>query len=140
MLTGFKIVFALIALSNFLNKKPFTALFIVLLIIGIEKFFGGKKHPDKKASTSKVERNYDYYIEPCQLCISRNGSTYDKCGWCNDTDTHYMISEGKYPGDYIKIPSGGLGYPFHNSAHSTRKYYRNSAYIDGSLGKKPNDV
>ena len=83
---------------------------------------------------------YDYYIEPCQLCISRNGSTYDICGWCNDSDTHYKKSDGSFPGDWISIPHGGYGYPFHELPHPNREYFKDNKLVESSLGKLPTDV
>ncbi|MBU0655285.1 MAG: hypothetical protein KJ914_09160 [Gammaproteobacteria bacterium] len=82
---------------------------------------------------------YDHYIEPCQLCISRNGATYDKCGWCHDDDTHYRPRDGQYPGDYIRIPEGGYGYPFHAMPHPTRQYYRDGKHLPEMDGITPPD-
>ncbi len=87
-----------------------------------------------------LKEKYDYYIEPCQLCISRNGSTYDSCGWCHDDDTHYKQSDGTYSGDWVIIPYKGYGYPFHELPHPTRKYYKDKNYIEGSDGLIPTDV
>ncbi len=139
MLKGFQIAFGLIALSSLLNQKPITGIVCIALIIGAEKLFGSREKSNKN-STKNKNNNFDYYIEPCQLCISRNGSTYDTCGWCNDDDTHFKTSDGKYPGDYIKITAENMGYPFHNSPQETRKYYKNNVFIAESIGKRPADV
>ena len=82
---------------------------------------------------------YDFYTEPCQLCISREGNTYDVCGWCHDDDTHYKARDGQYPGDYIRIPTGGDGYPFHAMPHSMRKYFQSDKYIPEMDGAIPPD-
>lgn len=87
-----------------------------------------------------MEQTYDYYTEPCQLCLSRNGRTYDICGWCNEPDTHYKKKDGTYPGDWIRIPFEGYGYPFHARPHPTRKYFKNERFIENSKGKLPSDV
>jgi len=89
---------------------------------------------------NKQLENYDYYIEPCQLCISRNGVTYNKCGWCHDTDTHFKKKNGEFPGDWIKIINGGGGYPFHEIPHPTRKYFKNNKFIIRSEGALPPGV
>lgn len=83
---------------------------------------------------------YDYYVEPCQLCISRNGSTYSSCGWCQESDTHYKKGDGTFPGDWVSIPYGGYGYPFHELPHETRKYYKNNNHIELSDGNLPSDI
>jgi len=50
-------------------------------------------------------KDYDYYEEPCQLCISRNS---DRCGWCNGTHkVRFREDEG---------------YPWHNRPHEKRIY------------------
>ncbi|MBT9099246.1 hypothetical protein KFZ76_16250 [Methylovulum psychrotolerans] len=87
-----------------------------------------------------LKKTYDYYIEPCQLCIQRNGATYENCGWCHDSDTHYSNRDGEYCGDYIILPYGGYGYPFHELPHPTRKYYKSNRYLENSDGKLPTDV
>jgi hypothetical protein len=84
--------------------------------------------------------DYDYYIEPCQLCISRNGATYDICGWCHDSDTHFKKRDGTFPGDWIKICGDRDSYPFHEMPHPTRKYYRDNKFIAGSEGLIPPNV
>ena len=83
---------------------------------------------------------YDYYIEPCQLCISRNGDSYDSCEWCQGTDTHYKKSDDTYAGDWISILYGGNGYLFHELPHPTRQYYKDNKVIEFSDGKLPSDV
>ena len=55
---------------------------------------------------------YDYYIEPCQLCISRGTNTneFGGCGWCAEgEETYFKNSNKKYIGNYIKIPYKGYG-------------------------------
>jgi hypothetical protein len=86
-----------------------------------------------------MKRTYDSYIEPCQLCISRNGATYKSCGWCHDDDTHYRTRDGQYPGDYVRLPEGGDGYPFHAMPHPTRQYYRNGKHLPEMDGIMPPD-
>jgi hypothetical protein len=88
----------------------------------------------------QLNGDYDFYIEPCQLCISRNGSTYDSCGWCHDSDTHHKTTDGTYAGDWVVIPHKGDGYPFHELPHPTRRYYLNKSFLEGSEGVIPNDV
>lgn len=85
---------------------------------------------------------YDYYIEPCQLCISRgtNINSYGGCGWCAKNEDTYHASDNRYIGDIIKIPYEGYGYPFHEIPHETRKYYKNNKYINNSKGTVPSDV
>ena len=82
---------------------------------------------------------YDFYIEPCQLCISRSGATHATCGWCNDSDTCYRRSDGSYPGNWVKI-SKDDGYPFHELPHKTRRYYRNGTYLEGWDGAVPPEI
>jgi hypothetical protein len=86
---------------------------------------------------------YDFYREPCQLCISRADEgkfeLIKGCGWCNDTDTHYRES-CEYPGDIIEVQSGGSGYPFHDSPHPKRKYYRDGTHLELLDGSYPIDV
>lgn len=82
---------------------------------------------------------YDYYIEPCQLCIARNGSTHDICGWCNDRDTFYKKRD-IYAGNYIKLSYGGNGYPYHEIPHITRRYYKDDVHLEKFDAKTPPDI
>lgn len=86
--------------------------------------------------------HYDYYIEPCQFCITRakNGADISDCGWCGSgEDTRYRTSH-EHPGDIVKIPAGGYGYPYHDSPHPERKYYRNGRHIPALDGDTPLDT
>ncbi len=82
-----------------------------------------------------MSESYDFYIEPCQLCIERAGTKkydlIDGCGWCNDADTHYEDSS-EHPGAIVKIPHHGDGYPFHESPHPERKYFKGRKQITSS--------
>ncbi len=99
-----------------------------------------KNHGDFSLSCyTAAKEEYDYYIEPCQRCINSDGGTYEKCGWCHDSDTFYTKRD-RYLGNYIKLPYKGCGYPYHEIPHPTRRYYKNNEYIEGSEGAIPSDV
>lgn len=85
---------------------------------------------------------YDFYTEPCQLCIERAESgqfdLVESCGWCNDNDTYHSES-AIYPGCLIKIKNGGDGYPFHSTAHANRKYFLSDTHLNQIDGANPID-
>lgn len=93
----------------------------------------------KEVSMTKF---YDYYTEPCQLCIERSsdgrGYLVDECGWCNDSDTYHSEALGS-PGNIIKI-SGETGYPYHKSAHPKRRYFLNGGELPQLIGTNPIDT
>lgn len=109
-------------------------------------FIYGERIPSVKEEREQLAKKhqeftiseYDYYIEPCQLCISREGKTYESCGWCHDSDT-FHANRDTYPGNYIKIQYGGDGYPFHDTPHLTRVYFKNGNRIEGSGASIPKD-
>lgn len=73
--------------------------------------------------------NFSYYIEQCQLCLSRG--KHHSCGWCTDDDTD--AGDGR-----VKLPKDDQGYPYHNQAHSSRKYYDgNGRHIPDLDGRNP---
>lgn len=86
--------------------------------------------------------HFDYYIEPCQFCITRakNGADISECGWCGSgEDTHYRSSH-EHPGNIVKIPADGYGYPYHDSPHPERKYYKDGRHILEMDGQAPADL
>ncbi|TAN46118.1 MAG: hypothetical protein EPN26_15810 [Rhodospirillales bacterium] len=85
--------------------------------------------------------HYDYYIEPCQFCITRakNGADISECGWCGSGEDTRHRSSHEHPGDIVKIPAGGYGYPYHDSPHPERKYYRGGRHIPALDGDTPLD-
>jgi tetratricopeptide (TPR) repeat protein len=72
------------------------------------------KHIFNLLNSYKLPSEYAYYIEPCQLCLSRGD--FHSCGWCTDTDS--SAGNGK-----VKLPKEDWGYPYHQKAHPDRKYY-----------------
>ncbi|KAA1166176.1 hypothetical protein EU508_00120 [Pseudoalteromonas fuliginea] len=83
---------------------------IIALSLFLDLIFVFIKQDDSKTSLNpgniNTKANYDYYVEPCQLCIERDNPEQrhliDDCGWCNDNDTFYM-SSNDYSGEIIKL-------------------------------------
>lgn len=84
---------------------------------------------------------YNYYIEPCQFCITRakNGADISECGWCGSGEDTRHRSSHEHPGDIVKIPADGYGYPYHDSPHPERKYYKDGRHIPEMDGLAPSD-
>jgi hypothetical protein len=85
---------------------------------------------------------YDYYVEPCQLCIQseKNGQQdrIENCTWCHAPESHYSDSDD-YPGSIIKVQHAGEGYRFHQAPHPERHYYLNDELLDSVTGQEPDD-
>lgn len=119
--------------TEFFYRNDFTTLEQDLIYVKNTKIIHHYK------TLPKLKEKYEYYIEPCQLCISR-GEHNQNCGWCGEDDTFGGESK-EHIGNLTKIPHGGWGYPFHELPHPERKYFTKSGeHFKNYNGYLPSEI
>lgn len=82
------------------------------------------------------EFEYDYFTEPCQLCIERerdNSHSSLGCGWCEDNGVADLFG---YPGKLLRFDEDE-GYQYHQFPHPERRFYKDGEELVGRQGYAP---
>ncbi|RYG90054.1 hypothetical protein EU803_15695 [Loktanella sp. IMCC34160] len=87
--------------------------------------------------TRKAEEfDYDYFTEPCQMCLERertNSRSSLGCGWCEDNGIENLFG---YPGKLLRFEADE-GYPYFQFPHEDRKFFKDGQELTERQGYAP---
>ena len=86
-------------------------------------------------SRKAEEFEYDYFTEPCQLCIERerDNTRLASCGWCDDNGIAHL---DEFPGQLLRFEFDE-GYQYYQFPHPNRKFYKHGSELIERRGYAP---